>query len=360
MTRVVSKNLFHFKLTGQMDDEVKEMEAESEETLKSSPEAKQKAERMKELELKHDPESDEEFVFAYRRAVEPFMESIDENEALSYVYEQAVHDHFKVRTTHTGLCEVPVEVSIPKTIKKEKKRAAYVYAHGGAAVAGSVNHSRSIARGISIDMNVVVFSVNYRVAPEAKCPTNIKDFYDVVKYISKNAKKLKIDPKKIVIGGESGGGYVCLGAMVLLAEHGETDMVKLAIPCVPMVDDYCFSDPLCMTVEERKSHLTMRKIWKDLVAEDYEKQKTSPYLFPGKASEEILEKFPPTIIMEVEFDLHITEATRLANRLRRVGRLLEYCVIPGATHISRHVPGTKGNSIMKESFKAIAREYIHS
>ena len=159
---------------------------------------------------------------------------------------------------------------------------------------------------------------------------------------------------------QSGGGYICLGAMVLLAENNETNLVKLAMPQVPMVDDYCFSDPLAMTVEEREMHSTMRKTWRDLIAADFEEQKSSPHLFPGKASEELLEKFPPTIILESEFDMFITEASRLANRLHRAGRLLEFVVIPGGIHMSSLIPGIKTYKDFTETIKTIATEYIHS
>ena len=37
-----------------------------------------------------------------------------------------------------------------------------------------------------------------------------------------------------------------------------------------------------------------------------------PLLFPAKASEDLLRKFPPTVVFEVEFDFYITEATRFA------------------------------------------------
>ena len=211
----------------------------------------------------------------------------------------------------------------------------------------------------AVEMNVVAFNVDYRLAPETKCPNNIKDFYEVIKFVSKNADSLGIDSEKIVLGGESGGGYIVLGAMVLLAEHDEGGLVKLAIPNVPMVDDYSFSDPLAMTIEERKSHMTMRKTWKDYIAADFEQPKTSPHLFPGKASEELLEKFPPVIVLEVEFDVFITEATRLANRLRRAGRLLELVIIPGMTHSSCFIPGTNGSKIFRDVLKTIAKGYIH-
>jgi len=210
----------------------------------------------------------------------------------------------------------------------------------------------------AVELNVVVFNVDYRIAPETKCPNNVKDFYEAIKYVSKNAESLGVDPSKIVIAGDSGGGYVCLGAMVLLVQNEESDLVKLAIPGVPMVDDYCFSDPLAMTVEERAATGFMRKTWK-LIAADFEQQKTDPLLFPGKASDDILGKFPPTIIMECEFDQYITEATRLAHRLRRAGRLLEFVVVPGAGHASCMTPHLKSYDVYFDSLKTVVKEYVH-
>jgi acetyl esterase/lipase len=359
MTRVVSKHLFDFKPAGQMEKEVKALEDQFEEMMKD-PEAKKSMDRVKELELKHDHDSNMEFVALTRAALAPFMKFLCENEAAKYGSENTITTFIKAPTSHDGEFDLPIEVYTPKNLEDETKRAAYVYAHGGGAVALSAADVRPLAQCVAVDMNVVVFSVDYRLAPETKCPNNIKDFYEAIKYVSKNADSLGIDPAKIVIAGESGGGYICLGAMVLLAEHGETDLVKLAIPSVPMVDDYCFSDPLSMTVEERQSHMSLRKLWRDLIAADFDSQKDSPHLFPGKASEELLEKFPPTIILEAEFDMFITEATRLAGRLRRAGRLLEFVVIPGGTHSSSYIPGTRGCDIMTDTLKIIAKEYIFS
>merc|ERR1712001_718780 len=128
--------------------------------------------------------------------------------------------------------------------------------------------------------------------------------------------------------------------MVLLAQRDESNLVKFAIPSIAMTDDYHFSDPGSMTEEEKENNAVMRKLW-HLIAADFESQKNDPLLFPGKASDELLEKFPPTIIEESEFDMFITEATRIANRLRRAGRLLELIVIPGAKHGSTMMGGLK-------------------
>ena len=359
MTRVDSKNLFDFKPTGQIDEDVQAMDSQFEAMMEDSPETMETMNRMQELQEKHDPESNAEYIKLFRGVSEPFVQWLNGNEALKFGGEETVMTSIKVPTSHCGEYDVSVEVYTPKELVNETRRGAYIYAHGGGAVSFSAADVRPGVQCQAVHMNMVTFNVDYRLAPEIKCPNNIKDYYEVVKYVSKNAESLGVDPAKIVLSGESGGGYIVLGTLVMLAEQGEGDLVKLAMPVVPMVDDYCFSDPLAMTVEERFSHAEQRKIYQYMIAADFEQQKTSPYLFPGKVSEELLEKFPPTIIIGAEFDGFITEYTRFSSRIRRAGRLLEFVVLPGCTHISFYIPGTKGNNTFIEVIKTIAREYVH-
>ena len=64
------------------------------------------------------------------------------------------------------------------------------------------------------------------------------------------------------MAGESGGGYICAGAMVQLATQDESHLVKLAIPTIPMLTDYCFSDTAAMTKEEADHAPGQQKIWR--------------------------------------------------------------------------------------------------
>ena len=91
-----------------------------------------------------------------------------------------------------------------------------------------------------------------------------------------------------------------------------------------------------------------------------EKQKGDPLLFPGKASIQSLEKFPPTIIVEGEFDIFITEATRMAHKLRAAGRLLEFIVIPGSKHGSFGMPMFKCFKTASEAYKLAWKEYVEN
>merc|ERR1712038_1942238 len=301
------------------------------------PDAAGAEKKMAELATKDDDASTQEFVGMVRAMVDGMCSQLDKHPTFVKATEEITETKIMVPTDHDGKYDVPVFVYTPKTLQENKSNAAYIYAHGGGAVSGTAANFKCALAYSAVAMNMVVFNVDYRLGPETKSPNNVKDFYMAIKYVIANAQSLGIDASKVAIGGDSGGGYICLGAEVLLAQNDETDLVKVAFPGIPMVDDYCFSDPAAMTNEERDTAHMMRRIW-NLLAADMEKQKEDPLLFPGKASFELLEKFPPTIIVEGEFDMFITEATRMAYKLRAAGRLLEFIVIPGSKHGSFMVP----------------------
>ncbi len=62
--------------------------------------------------------------------------------------------------------------------------------------------------------------------------------------------------------------------------------------------------------------------------------------------------------MQVEFDPFITEATRMANRMRAAGRLLEFPVVPGGQHGSELGAGTQYFINAMEAYKLALKEYL--
>ena len=56
-----------------------------------------------------------------------------------------------------------------------------VYAHGGGAVSGTAEMYKPLTACLAVETNTVVISVDYRLAPETKCPQNIMDFYLALK-----------------------------------------------------------------------------------------------------------------------------------------------------------------------------------
>jgi len=81
-----------------------------------------------------------------------------------------------------------------------------------------------------------VINSDYRLAPEDPAPAGIEDAYAVLKDVIANAKTYGVDPKQIMIFGESGGAYIVAGVSILLAERNESHLIKLQFQQIPMVD----------------------------------------------------------------------------------------------------------------------------
>jgi len=318
--RVKSKQLFDFKLDGVYDKEILA------DKKKNMAYAQSGNKMMREASKANDDGT------SIANLMRGFMPYIAQKFQTKFFQEKEAlcnHEEFKVPKDYGNDFEVPVLVHRPKSLNG--KSAAILFAHGGGVIAGKAEHFKEYCSALALNTGVTVFNVDYRLAPETKCPDNIKDMYAALKHVVKNAEKFNIESEKIAIMGESGGGYICCGLEVMLAQKEESNLVKLAILSVAMVDDSSFGDISLMTREE-KNHADIQKSFWNAIAVDLKAQSQDPLLYPGKASNDLLRKFPPTVIYEVEFDIYITETTRLARRLREAGRLLELVIQPGLGH----------------------------
>merc|ERR1712013_293808 len=327
--RVKSKHLFNFPLAGVVDDDILEREREWVEQMGDK--------SMEEMNSEMDAMPDEDFAVMLQGMMESEMTfEMTKADAAEEAKQKEALNSQHVPTTHDGDYDVTVLVHTPKSLAGEESRACIIYAHGGGCVAGSAAMYAPYLSYMAVDCGVVVFNVDYRLAPGTRCPNNVLDYYEVVKYVAQNSADLGVDPARIAISGESGGGYICAGTMVQLARNDEAHLVKLAVPIIPMLSDYAFSDITAMTREEAENAAGQQKVWR---------------LLAGK-------KMAPTIIWEAEFDFYITEAFRFANRLRAAGRLLEFVVIPGSKHGSGMSPMHKCFTIERDAWRTAIEEYL--
>ena len=349
-SRVVSKHLFNFIHHGVLDEDV--LEDELRLAAREPDEA-----TLKILQMLHN-EDDAVFIKGLQILVETGVSKKNAHPAYQKSIAECSHSELKVPTSHDGKYDVTVLVHKPKCLEEDASTAAIIYAHGGGVVSCTAEMFKPYLSSIASECGVVVFNVDYRLAPKAKCPNNVLDFYEVIKYVVNNAENLSVDPNKIAIAGESGGGYICFGSMVLMAQRNESQLIKLAMPNIPMISDYCFSDIAEMTAEEREYAPMLRRVWKSFIAFDFEKQRTDPLLFPSKANDELLRKMPPTIVWSAEFDMFLTETVRFANRLRVCGRLLELAILPGIKHATNYDPKYKSFRVGMDAYKLAVQEYL--
>ena len=185
-----------------------------------------------------------------------------------------------------------------------------------------------ICSRIAIEADCTVFNVEYRLNPEHKSPKGILDGYAAFKWVIANAEKLGIDPSRICLSGESGGGYICTGVAMHAAKNDEAKDIKLLVAHVPMTSDEFIRKPLEQFDEYRQNYVEINKQVYALMATDAETQKSDPYIFPNLMGDELASKMPNTVVFSTEFDYYLGGSLELAGLLKKNGKLFDLCIHP--------------------------------
>lgn len=80
---------------------------------------------------------------------------------------------------------------------------ALIYIHGGGWCLSSVESHDSICRALASQANIVVLSLDYRLAPEHVFPAGLEDCYAATQWIAKHANKLNLDPARLAMGEQT-------------------------------------------------------------------------------------------------------------------------------------------------------------
>ena len=111
---------------------------------------------------------------------------------------------------------IPARVYTPRKLRKTDGLApCLVFFHGGGWVIGNLETHDVVCRKLADEGELMVISVDYRLAPEHKFPAAVDDAIASTKWIAANARQLGIDASRLMIGGDSAGGN--LAAVVTLA-----------------------------------------------------------------------------------------------------------------------------------------------
>lgn len=122
---------------------------------------------------------------------------------------------------------------LPDNSTSNSKHSAIIWIHGGGWTSGAANiffeHAAYFAtRG------VVGISIEYRLIGKNKTNTIIDEITDcksAIRFIKLHAKELQIDTSKIVVAGDSAGGYLAATTITLDALNDMSD--DLSISAVP-------------------------------------------------------------------------------------------------------------------------------
>ncbi|ACT60252.1 alpha/beta hydrolase [Hirschia baltica] len=239
------------------------------------------------------------------------------------------------------------DVSIPSRDGKMISARAYhpegnsenlpvlVYYHGGGWVFGSVDAVDRAVKWIADEANVIVLSVDYRLAPEAPYPAAWNDAEDAFVWAVENAEKLGGDASKICVGGDSAGGNLSIAVSTRQIKK-EQKSPSCQLLYYPGVDN---RDIPTMRTNYLSSRLFGVGFWLDYTFTELvlamtfpEQDLASPEISPLFSTKDDMAQLPPTIIVAAGFDPLRDSNRAYAAKLEEAGVAVSYREVPALIH----------------------------
>jgi len=210
-------------------------------------------------------------------------------------------------------------------------RPCIYHIHGGGYVGSSAAQLEPLHRPAAFDLNCVIISVDYRLAPENPFPASIEDCYAGLAWTFAHASELSVDRNRVGVMGESAGGGLAAALALLVRDRGE---YRLAFQHLiyPMLDDRTcvVAEPNPVAGEFIWTAHNNRFGWTSLLGHQPGGPNVSPYAAAARATD--LSGLPPAFIACPTLDLFIEEDVAYATRLARAGVPVELHVYPGGFH----------------------------
>ena len=224
---------------------------------------------------------------------------------------------------------IPARLYTPKVLRTTDGLApCLVFYHGGGWVIGDLDSHDVVCRKLAHEGELIVISIDYRLAPEHKFPAAVDDATTALKWVAANARHLGIDAGRLTVGGDSAGGN--LAAVVALAAR-DNDGPKLAgqVLIYPATD-FAMTHP--SHSEPETSVLLTHSVIKWFCnhylngAADVHDWRASP------ARAKTLIGLPPAYVLTAGADPLRDEGDEYARRLKEAGVAVTYRHFPGQFH----------------------------
>lgn len=251
---------------------------------------------------------------------EPPLEQMTPVEAREMGLRYYIPSDFKIfssRDVDAG--GVPARLYLPSA---EKNLGLCVFMHGGGWVIGTLDGYDDVCRRIAVQSGQAVLSVDYRMAPEFPFPTPLDDCITATRWARDNAASLGCDASRMVVCGDSAGGNLA----TLVAQHSGVDL-KMQLLVYPAVDARCVTE----SYRKNGEGYPLTAAAMDWFYGHYLSGASSsgsspltgsaedPLVSPLLASDAVLAKMPPTLVITAEYDPLCDEGEQYAQKLTALG-----------------------------------------
>jgi acetyl esterase len=222
-----------------------------------------------------------------------------------------------------------------------------LHVHGGGFCLGSaaIDHPQSV--GLADELQCVVATVDYRLAPEHPYPAGVDDAYAALELL---AGLDGVDASRIAVQGQSAGGAIA-AAVALLARDRRGPAIRFQVLEIPVLDDRCDTPSmLAHAATPLWSRPQAVASWEYYLGG----AEADQYAAPARAED--LSGLPAAYVLTCELDPLRDEGIRYAARLLESGVSVELHNYPGAFHGSTMAQGsTLATRMTQERLGALRR-----
>jgi acetyl esterase len=232
---------------------------------------------------------------------------------------------FSIPTPHGS---IPARLYTPKKLRKTGGLSpCLVFFHGGGWVIGDLDSHDVACRKLAHEGELLVISVDYRLAPEHQFPAAVDDSIAATKWIAENSKQLGVDASRLMVGGDSAGGNLA-AVVAISARDGDGPAIAGQVLIYPATD-FSMKHPSHSEPETSVllTHSVIRWFCNHyLGGADINDWRASP------ARAKTLAGLPPAYVLTAGADPLRDEGDEYAERLKAAGVAVTYRHFPGQFH----------------------------
>ncbi|MTE12845.1 alpha/beta hydrolase [Nocardia aurantiaca] len=239
-------------------------------------------------------------------------------------------------TSVDDVADGPVRGEWVRGPRATRDDAAVLYVHGGGFVAGSSRSYRGVAARLSTATRLPVFTLDYRLAPEHPHPAASQDVVAAYRWLLNRGCR----PDRIVLAGDSAGGYLAADFAITHAAQGDPRPACLLL-FSPMAD-------LSLDIAERSAHRDT------LIGPGAARAAVAQFTAePLRLRPVAGTPLPPTLIHVGDDEFFTADAVALAAGLRAAGAHCLLHIWPGQLHVFHTLPAVVPES--RSAYRAAAR-----
>jgi len=253
-----------------------------------------------------------------------------------------------------GAPDGAIRIYRPKK-KSAGLRPGIVELHGGGFLFGDLDMMDPWCEKVCAEIDAVIVSVDYRLAPENPFPAGVEDCYAALCWTAENAGDLGIDPDRIAITGQSAGGGLAAATVLIARDRGGPALCFQLLE-IPELDDR-LETPSMQTFVDTPLWNRPNAVWswRHYLGPDHEGE-VSHYAAPARAKD--LSGLPPAFVSTMEFDPLRDEGITYALRMMQAGVSVELHSYPGTFHGSNILPGAAASARGAEEVVSVLKRRL--